>query len=320
MINKTTILELFSGIGSFSQAAKNMRINLDVKGISETDLEAVRIFESLHGKVKNFGPIEKISKEQLNFLIDKIDIITAGSPCQDFSQGGKMLGENGIRGKLLFETVRIVSILQPKWFVFENVKTLATLFRDTFAKFVNGILESGYHLVIDRVINAKEVNIPQNRERLFLVFTKTNCNDLNKKLEGILKLFKNEYQFTLEDFLNERWKFREFIDLEKPMYETTNYFHWYDNQGNLGGSYTRAWKISKFSGCINTTTRIKITDGKKVSYLKNEEMWELMGWSFDKFHHLNYLHSSAKKMQLIGNGIVIPILEIIFHLIKQHDK
>lgn len=85
------VLSLFTGIGAFEKALKNIGIDYELIGFSEIDKYAIKSYCAIHNvdENKNLGDITKIN---LNNLAKGIDLITHGSPCQDFSAAGKQAG------------------------------------------------------------------------------------------------------------------------------------------------------------------------------------------------------------------------------------
>ena len=115
------VLELFAGIGACSKALTNLNINHVIVDAVEIDKYAIRSFNAIHGT--NFEP-QDITKWDKN--ID-VDLIIHGSPCQDFSLAGRQAGGDegsGTRSSLMYETLRIVDKLHPKYVIWENVKNL----------------------------------------------------------------------------------------------------------------------------------------------------------------------------------------------------
>ena len=103
---------------------------------------------------------------------EDIDVIVGGPPCQGFSNMGNK--NSGDPRNLLFESyVRIVHDLQPKCFLFENVKGLYTMFEGRFFdKVVAAFTEIGYDLYFS-ILNAADYGVPQKRERIIIVGTRT---------------------------------------------------------------------------------------------------------------------------------------------------
>ncbi|MEB3279893.1 MAG: DNA cytosine methyltransferase [Lyngbya sp.] len=100
----------------------------------------------------------------------EIDVVFGGPPCQGFSLIGKRLLEDP-RNLLVFHFVRIVVELQPKYFVFENVKGMVSGKHQTFIQeLINKFAYSGYKVQQPyQVLNAAYYGVPQNRERLFIL-------------------------------------------------------------------------------------------------------------------------------------------------------
>ena len=101
-------------------------------------------------------------------------MFVGGSPCQSFSSVGKRKGLEDDRGNLVFAFIEAIEHIQPKVFVFENVKGLLTIEKGkVWEKIILPRFESlGYHLKW-QVMNAKDFGIPQHRERLFVVGCKS---------------------------------------------------------------------------------------------------------------------------------------------------
>lgn len=101
---------------------------------------------------------------------DKVDFISGGFPCQAFSYAGKGEGFNDTRGTLFFQLARAIKEIRPKVFLGENVRGLVA--HDggrTLDTIKRTIAELGYTLVEPRILKAIKYNVPQKRERLFLI-------------------------------------------------------------------------------------------------------------------------------------------------------
>ena len=99
----------------------------------------------------------------------KVDLFVGGSPCQSFSSVGFQHGLEDARGTLFYEFARLVKEIQPKVFIYENVRNLLNHDHGNTWKVIKGIFESlGYHYKFE-VLNAADYGIPQNRRRLFVV-------------------------------------------------------------------------------------------------------------------------------------------------------
>lgn len=109
-----------------------------------------------------------------------------GPPCPDFSIGGKNRGHNGIHGPLSNVYIDRICEIKPDFFVFENVVGLfrTKKHRTFLAKLENQLEENGYNLDL-RILNALELGLPQDRERLFIIGIKRHLSEtfLNRELE-----------------------------------------------------------------------------------------------------------------------------------------
>ena len=116
------LIELFAGIGSQTQALKNIGVPHKVVAISEIDKYAITSYMAIHGDTKNLGDIREIEK------LPDADMWTYSFPCQDISVAGKGAGiKEGTRSGLLFEVERLLNVADvtgtlPKYLLLENVK------------------------------------------------------------------------------------------------------------------------------------------------------------------------------------------------------
>lgn len=115
------VLELFGGIGACTQALKLLGIEVEIVDYVEIDKYAIASYNAINGT--NFEP-QDITKWDKNI---ETDLIMHGSPCQDISVAGQQAGADegsGTRSSLMYETIRIVKKLKPKYVVWENVKNI----------------------------------------------------------------------------------------------------------------------------------------------------------------------------------------------------
>lgn len=175
-------LSLFSGIGAFEKALKNIGIEYKLVGFSEIDKYAVKSYCAIHGvdASLNLGDVKSIDVSKLLDL--DIDLITHGSPCQDFSVAGHQAGgDKGseTRSSLMWCTVDIVEKIKPKYVIWENVKNLlGKKHRHNFDDYIKIMDELGYNSYY-KVLNAKDYGIPQNRERVYTVSIRKDIDLIN---------------------------------------------------------------------------------------------------------------------------------------------
>ena len=162
------ILELFAGIGACSKALTNLGIEHEIVDAVEIDKYAIKSFNAIHGT--SFEP-QDITTWDKDI---ECDLIMHGSPCQDFSVAGHNAGGDegsGTRSSLMYETLRIVEKLKPKYVIWENVKNiLSDKHAHNFAAYLTKMRLLGYNNHY-HVMNAKDYGVPQNRERVFVVST-----------------------------------------------------------------------------------------------------------------------------------------------------
>ncbi len=165
------VIEMFAGLGSQTQALKNIGVEHQVVAISEVDKYVIKSYEALHGAVYNLGDITKIQE------LPEADLWTYSFPCTDISVAGKLAGleqGSGTRSGLLWEVQRLLinardSGKLPKYLLLENVKNLiGKKFKADYDKWLAFLTELGYSNYY-KVLNAKHYGIPQNRERVFCV-------------------------------------------------------------------------------------------------------------------------------------------------------
>ena len=134
---------------------------------------------------------------------NQVDLFVGGSPCQSFSSLGKKRGLSDTRGTLFYEYARLVDEVQPKVFIYENVRAVLT--NDcgrTWEKMKEVFEELGYNIYFTNedkpsVLNALDYGIPQSRNRIFVVGFRSDIK-LEKEFEFPKKL---ELEHTMKDFL-----------------------------------------------------------------------------------------------------------------------
>ena len=191
------ILSLFSGIGAFEKALTNLNIDYELVGYSEIDKYASKSYSVIHNVSEdlNLGDITKID---ISKLPKDITLITHGSPCQDFSICGLNKGgdkDSGTRSSLMYETIKIVDYVKPKYVIWENVKNLLSkTHRHNFDNYLKVMSDLGY-MNYWQVLNAINYGVPQHRERVFVV-------SVNKDIKVDFKFpHPIELKTTLKDIL-----------------------------------------------------------------------------------------------------------------------
>ena len=162
-------LDLFAGIGGFRLGLT--RQGHECVGFCEIDKFARKSYKAMYeteGEIE-FHDIRQVRDQDFRQLRGQVDIICGGFPCQAFSLAGRRLGFEDTRGTLFFEIARAAKQIQPRFLFLENVKGLLSHNKgETFRTILATLDELGYD-VEWQVLNSKDFQVPQNRERVFII-------------------------------------------------------------------------------------------------------------------------------------------------------
>jgi len=128
------------------------------------------------------GSMDKINYSQ---YVNKVDLLTGGVPCQSFSQAGLRKGLDDPRGNLMIKFIEILNLIKPKIFMIENVKGLLT--HDdgkTIKKIIESLNKNDLYNISYKCLDASKYDVPQKRERVFIV--------------GVLKILNRSFEFPCE--------------------------------------------------------------------------------------------------------------------------
>lgn len=301
-------MSLFAGVGGidlgFQQTGefKTVWANEFDKHASETyknNFEHTLIVDDIH----NIEPSET----------PEIDILLSGFPCQAFSVAGYRKGFEDDRGDLFFETLRFIKEKKPEVVFLENVKNLVGHDKGNTFKVIREALEfHGYHLHY-KVLNAKDYgNIPQNRERIYIVgfkdwnayanFAFPTEKKLTKKLDEYIdidKLVEERYYYSKE-------KHKFYDQLEEAITSSETLYQW-----------RRKYVRKNKSNVCPTLTANMGTGGHNVPLVKAKhgirkltprECFNLQGFP-EKFELPNQAISHLYKQA--GNSVTVPVIQRI---------
>jgi len=162
--NKINHLDLFSGIGGFHLGFEKAGFEVN-SYFSEVDKYAIDVYKNNFKNSNYVGSVTDVRGTQL----PKIDAITFGSPCQDFSLAGKRKGMGGQRSSLITEAIRLIDECRPRFFIWENVKgTFSSNNGEDFWAIIKAFTNLGGYRLEWQLLNTKWF-LPQNRERIYLV-------------------------------------------------------------------------------------------------------------------------------------------------------
>lgn len=304
MNKKLRVFEAFAGVGSQRMALRNLGIEHEVVGISEIDKYALKSYKAIHGDCPNYGDISKLSVDEL----PDMDLFTYSFPCQDLSVAGKQEGlKEGTRSGLLYECERIIEGKRPKYLLLENVKNLVgKKFKADFDKWLEYLERLGYTNYW-QVLNAKDYNIPQNRERIFVI---SILND-SVKFNFPDKL---ELKKCIKDILDKNIEERYFMN--KP-FEMVEKGHIAELIMKGHDSMKRVYDINKYAPTVTTCAggnlEPKVLLNGRVKKLSPLECWRLMGFDDEDFNKVKKAGlSNSQLYKQAGNSIVVPVLEGIF--------
>ena len=161
---KINHLDLFSGIGGFHLGFERAGYEI-TSYFSEIDKHAVAVYKHQFPTSTYVGSVTNVRGADL----PRINLITFGSPCQDFSLAGKRKGMEGQRSSLVLEAIRLISECRPSVFVWENVKgTFSSNDGADFWAIIQAFADIGGYRLEWQLLNTSWF-LPQNRERIYLV-------------------------------------------------------------------------------------------------------------------------------------------------------
>lgn len=315
-------LSLFSGIGAFESAMKNLNIPFNLVGFSEIDKYAVKSYCAIHNVSEslNLGDITKIDETKL----PNVDFITYGFPRQDISLAGKQQGlfnDDGTktRSGLFFDALRLIEATKPKVAIAENVKNLTSnKFAEQFKIVLDSLEEVGYNNYF-KVLNAKDFGIPQNRERVFIVSIRKDVDTGIFEFPKPIPLAKK-----LSDILESG-----FVDREISLCIASRYAGFSGSQSYLRRRYFgKSFGQAVFEG--NTTVeeqrKFFMTDpykefscGGEIRQMTTLECFRCFGFSDTEHAKANFVNSSAELYTQIGNSIVVDVAEELLCMLFDED-
>lgn len=321
------VLELFSGVGSFSLALKTLGIEHEVVGYSDIRPTAVKLFSKLHDipESDNLGDVRHVDGTNLD-----ADMITFGSPCQSFTRAGKLGG--GSKGSntasaIMWEAIRIMKGTNPKWIIWENVPdAINKRHFSNFEEYMDELNDMGYNTYYE-LLNANDLGSAQKRKRLFAISIRKDIDTGSFKINKIEKAAKPLSDY-LEKYSDDMLEVSDYIK-ENLILGTENGGHKIKNGTKLGylianegdavdvtyvTSKTRRGRVQKES--VQTIMRqatIATFQNDKLRYLTPLEYWrlqELPEELYEKVLECNFSQSEA--YDVIGGAINQLHLKTIF--------
>jgi len=306
-MGRYSVASLFAGIGGICKGFETQ--GASVVWANEIDKYACQTYRTnMKSTVLIEGDIYDIDEKK---MLDA-DIITAGFPCQSFSVAGKQLGFKDARGNLFFEIMRFIRAKQPKAILLENVKNLVSHDDgNTFKIIIESLKEEGYYLKY-KVMNTMEYgNIPQNRERIYIIgFRKQD--DYNRFV------FPNPISLTnrLSDIINcnEKQEDKYYYTEKSKFYDLLNQS--IDKQSTVY-QLRRVYVRENKKGVCPTLTANMGTGGNNVPIIRDRygirkltpfECFKFQGY---KDIVLPTQVSDSQLYKQAGNSVSVPVIERI---------
>ena len=298
-------LSLFSVIGGFEKALKNIGVEYDLVGYSEIDKYASKSYSVIHEvpETKNLGDITKINEKELP---KDIDLITYGFPCQDISSAGYgkgLFNEDGTktRSGLFFDALRIIEETKPKYAIAENVKALTSKrFKNEFEIVLKSLDEVGYNNYY-QVLDAKDYGIPQHRERVFIVSIRKDIDNGKFEFPESFEL-KLRLKDMLENEVDEKYYLSEKQVNSIRTSTYTQNARRIQEKDFCDTLCARDWKDPK---CV-------AVEPKRIRKIMPKECWRLMGFTDEDFEKAQNFNSNTQLYKQAGNSVCVNVIEELY--------
>jgi DNA (cytosine-5)-methyltransferase 1 len=327
---KINHLDLFSGIGGFHLGFE--RAGFKIKSyFSEIDKHAIAVYKHKFKDATYVGSVTDVHGGDL----PRIDLITFGSPCQDFSLAGKRAGMGGDRSSLILEAIRLVRECRPRVFIWENVKgAFSSNASEDFAAILQAFADIGGYRLEWQLLNTSWF-LPQNRERIYLVGYSTNPkrgwrgvfpigenNGATIKLQGqrvpantILQRYEAGANGT---YIGER----ELPAQIKPNYASKSLNETIENSNFVEGEpqaldlYNRVARDESPTLTEPHHNSLRMFDGYRIRRLTPIECERLQGFPDDHTAFGNYdgevkPMSNTQRYKQCGNAVTVNVVEAV---------
>ena len=276
------IIDLFSGIGGFSLGFQRAGYQFTEHYFSEIDKHAIANYKYNFPHAKYIGDITTLHGGDFT----DIDIITFGSPCQNFSTAGRREGLKGAKSSLIQHAIALIANIRPSVFVWENVKgALTSNAGADFWAILKEFTNIGGYTIEWQLLNTSWL-LPQNRERIYLI-----GHLGGKSIPGVFP----------------------FGEIAKDSSKKTRNIYDYSR------TILRGYKNSTSTGSF-----IKTKDNK-IRYLTEIECERLQGFpdNWTQYGDYNGIIKPIAKTQrykLIGNAVTVDIVTMIAKRLKNIQK
>ena len=323
------IIDLFSGIGGFSLAFQRAGYQFTEHYFSEIDKHAIANYKNNFPHAKNLGYITTIQPAD----IAGADIITFGSPCQDFSLAGRREGLKGNKSSLIKKAIALIADIRPSVFIWENVKgAFSSNAREDFWAILKAFAKLGNYTIEWQLLNTSWV-LPQNRERLYLI-----GHLAGRSISGVFPITEDDCLFTTKTQSQSQAQISTTIKANGNMNADDTYIipktaSTLTGGGHSGGLHSDMTVIQQRSRGKNKGADLTICPTISsnafqennllcgVRRLTEIECERLQGFPDNWTQYGNYNGrkrriSKTQRYKLIGNAVTVDIVELIAKRLK----
>lgn len=311
-----TINSFFSGVGGIDLGFE-MTKNFKVIWANEIDINASKTYALNFSNTLITEDIKKIESND----VPNADIFIAGFPCQAFSVAGYKKGFEDERGILFFDLLRIIKEHKPRVVFLENVKNLVGHDNGNTFRVIKESLEFYGYKVRDKVLNAKDYgNIPQNRERIYIVAFIDPIDYMNFDYPDSIPLEKTikdmiDYSVDDQQYIYTQEKYESYEEIKKSVLKKNTVYQWRrkyvrENKSNVFPTLTANM------GTGGHNVPLILTD-KCIRKLTPRECFNVQGYPLN-FKLPNISNSHLYKQA--GNSVVVPVIERIAQNISKALK
>jgi len=335
---KPTVASLYAGIGGICLAFK--QAGAEMIWANEFDKHAQETYKL------NF-PNHHLFKRDVAYYVDRLermrksrffkmpDILTSGFPCQAFSIAGRQLGFKDLRGLHFFKTISFLEKSKykerPKAYLFENVKNLQSHDKGrTIKRIEEEIIGLGYSCVIRTLNSMTHADIPQNRERVFIIGFENESNWNMRKSFQTPEHAPKTYAF-MQNFPGKvllRTKFRSFV---KESLKNKFYYYKHSNpemhlklksivkSRDTAYQWRRVYARENKSNVCPTLTANMGTGGHNVPIVRDAidirkltplECASFQGFKDDELKFPERM-ADCHKYKQIGNSVTVPLVQLL---------
>jgi DNA (cytosine-5)-methyltransferase 1 len=308
------VVDLCSGTGAFSHIAESLGCQVVLSNDFEKNSKVIH-----DANVKTNHLLLKDIHDIATQDFPDHDLLCAGFPCQPFSIAGDRKGFNDDRSNVLVKIFDVLKVKQPSYFILENVKNIVTHDNGkTFDLIKETLTDLNYNIQYKILDTAIYTDIPQHRERLYIVGTRVRTDvdffdtmqrniDNSVKMEWCLDIENIKAKYIYTD------RFKIYSDLERDVIKENVFYQ-----------YRRVYTRENKSGVCPTLTANMGTGGHNVPIIKQgdiirkltpRECFNLQG--FPQNYVLPSSLSDSALYKLAGNAITYPIAKRLMERVKE---